>query len=96
MTTPTIPKSSILMLTQLGSSTCSQNPNSHPQLALTPNPFPSTTCLLAQWWNLDQGSQELVDFQDATYSGSYADYNIWTTLMQGDVLGCDKSLENLA
>jgi hypothetical protein len=59
-------------------------------VALKPTPGPDFTpkALLPQWWNLYQGSQELVDFQEATYSGSYADYNIWTTLMQGDVLGC--------
>ena len=44
----------------------------------------------AQWWNAYQGSQELTDFMEATYSGSYADYNVWTTLLRGDVLGCER------
>ena len=97
-----------------------------------------------QWWNAVQGSQELLEFQEATYSehrverialaigqhdcdaiaqiyghnprvkghsgrapltdlsllrpevalpfagGSYADYNVWVTLIQGDVLGCER------
>ena len=42
----------------------------------------------AQWWGLPMGGAAVRDFQAATRAGSYADYNVWLTDLQGNLLGC--------
>ena len=43
----------------------------------------------AQWWNIPIPSTALNDMKAAKYRGTYADLNIYTTMMQDNVLGCD-------
>ncbi len=40
------------------------------------------------WWNLDANSQTLSDFKAANHKGTYADFNIFVTMLQNSVLGC--------
>ena len=41
-----------------------------------------------QWWNIGAPSAELDDMKAAKYTGTYADLNIYITMMQDNLLGC--------
>ena len=47
--------------------------------------------LRVQWWNIPIPSQPMNDMKAAKYSGNYADLNIYTTMMQNNLLGCDRT-----
>jgi hypothetical protein len=42
----------------------------------------------AQWWNIPIPSTAMNDMKAAKYTGNYADLNIYTTMMQDNLLGC--------
>ena len=44
-----------------------------------------------QWWNIGTRSRELYDMKSSLRTGSYQDLNIYTTLMQDDVVGCERA-----
>ena len=45
-------------------------------------------CWRLQWWNLDPSSPALQEMKAALRVGTYADLNVFTTLLQNNVLGC--------
>ena len=59
-------------------------------------PAPQVTFLVAaitrvnqpQFWNIDPNSDDLANFKTQNYKGTYADFNLFTTMLQNSVLGC--------
>ena len=49
------------------------------------------TSLASQWWNVALNGAEIDDMKAALRKGTYADLNIYSTLMQGNVLGCART-----
>ncbi len=45
-----------------------------------------------QWWNIGAPSPELDELKTAKYTGTYADLNIYITMMQDNLLGCAQLL----
>ena len=41
-----------------------------------------------QWWNIAIPSPELDEMKAAKYTGTYADLNVYVTMMQNNLLGC--------
>ena len=41
-----------------------------------------------QWWNIAAPSPELDEMKTAKYTGTFADLNIYITMMQDNLLGC--------
>ena len=41
-----------------------------------------------QFWNIDPNGDGLGQFKTQNYQGTYADLNIFTTMLQNSVLGC--------
>ncbi len=41
-----------------------------------------------QFWNIDPNSDDLANFKTQNYKGTYADFNLFTTMLQNSVLGC--------
>ena len=41
-----------------------------------------------QFWNIDPNSDDLANFKMQNYKGTYADFNLFTTMLQNSVLGC--------